>query len=143
MSVASTIPETRPTANTPGLACALRRKDVLGRHGPIPFMAEVELKNSSDVVIEIEYWMTVLQHFNLIVTDAAGKIFSEGHYGDRFAPTEKPRVLRLGPGETYVADVHLFATAPRSTLEPGKYVVQGVYEYNGFRAVSEPVEVTV
>ena len=125
------------------LACRLRPKEVIGQRGPVSNMAEVELENLSTAPLEIAYRMTALQYLNLVVTNSDGQVVSEGHFGDRFAPTLEPRVLRLDPGEKFVAKVHLLATAPQAPLPPGVYTVQAVYEYNGFRAVSEPVPVTV
>jgi hypothetical protein len=106
-------------------------------------MAEVELENVSTAPLEIAYRMTVLQYLNLVVTRADGRIVSEGHFGDRFAPTLEPHVLRLEPGEKFTANVHLFATVPRDPVPSGTYAVQAVYEYDGFRATSDPVCVSV
>jgi hypothetical protein len=125
------------------LACRLRSKEHIGRHGPVPFTAEVELENLSDAPLEIEYRMAVLQYLHLVVRDSQGCVVSEGHFGDRFSPFEKDQVLRLGPGESYKHNVHFFATVPKAQRTPGTYSVQAVYEYNGFRAESDPVEVTV
>jgi hypothetical protein len=144
MSEVSVLPRsTPPSAQAQPFACRLRRKEVTGRRGPRPFMAEVEIENLANSVFEIEYQMAVLQYLNLIVCDAHGVVVSEGHYGDRFSPFERPIVLRLGPGEKYRAEVHLFATMPRRPIAPATYFVHALYEYNGFRAESEPVEVTV
>ncbi len=106
-------------------------------------MAEVELENVSESPLEILYWMTELHHLNLVVTDATGTVVSRGHFGDRFAPTCEPSILRLGPGEKFAANVHFFATMPIYPPPPGTYSVTAVYEYEGLRAVSEPVQVTV
>jgi hypothetical protein len=106
-------------------------------------MAEVELENRSDTVLEIEYRMTALQHLNLVIHDSQGNLVSTGHFGDRFAPAFESYFLRLAPGEKFAANVHLFATMPRGPIAPGIYGVQAVYEYNGFRAESEPLEVSV
>jgi hypothetical protein len=125
------------------LACFLRPKEHLGRNGPVPFSAEVELKNLSDTPLDIEYQMAVLQYLNLIVRDSQGCIVSEGHFGDRFSPFAENQVLRLGPGESYKHRVHFFATTPKAHRTPGTYSVQAVYEYNGFRAESDTVSVTV
>jgi hypothetical protein len=139
----ATIAELPARAIAPPISCSLRRKEVVGRNGPIPLMAEVEIKNISQGTLEIEYRMTALQFLNLVVTDANGKLLSEGHFGDRFAPTEHPRTLRLGPGETHAANIHLFATASKWKNVPGLYLVRATYEYNKVRATSEPVEVTI
>jgi hypothetical protein len=106
-------------------------------------MAEVELENVSAAPLEIAYRMTPLQYLNLVVTGAGGRVVSEGHFGDRFAPTLEPRVLRLPPGGTFTATVHLFATVPVDPVPAGTYTVQAVYGYEGVRAQSEAVEVTV
>jgi hypothetical protein len=143
MSEATTLRGRQPDAPAQSLACRLRRKEVIGRQGLVPNMGEVELENLSAGLLEIPYWMTALQHLNLVVTDSGGKVVSEGHFGDRFAPTREPQVLRLAPGEKYTANVHLFATAPHALTCPGTYAVRAVYETDGFRAASDPVEVTV
>jgi hypothetical protein len=87
--------------------------------------------------------MTALQYLNLVVTDADGRVVAEGLFGGRSASTLEPQVLRLGPGEKFTANVHLFATVRGEPIPPGTYRVQAVYEYNGFRAVSETVQMTV
>jgi hypothetical protein len=101
------------------------------------------LENLSTSDVEIEYEMAVLQYLDLIVHDAHEKIVSDHHYGDRFSPFEKAKVLRLAPGAKYQARVHFFATVSRKPVAPGTYHVQAIYAYNGFRAKSEPVAVTV
>ncbi len=143
MSESISLQSVPPEAPLQILACRLRPKEVIGRWGPVPNMGEVELENRSSSPLEIAYRMTALQYLNLEITDSGGRIVSEGHFGDRFAPTLEPLVLRLRPGEKFTANVHLFATAPRHGLPSGTYTVRTVYEYNGLRAVSDPVEVTV
>jgi hypothetical protein len=106
-------------------------------------MAEVELENVSTAPLEIAYRMTALQYLNLVVTNAGGAVVSEGHFGDRFAPTLEPLVLRLEPGEKFTAPVHLLATVRSEPPPPGTYTVQAVYEYEGLRAISDPVQLTV
>jgi hypothetical protein len=106
-------------------------------------MGEVELQNFSANPVEIAYWMTALQYLHLVVTRSDGAVVSEGHFGDRFAPTLEPLVLRLEPGDKFTANVPLFATVPQTPVPPGTYTIQAVYEYNGFRAVSDPLLVTV
>ena len=101
MSEATTFPGLQRQAPSQPLACRLRLKTVIGRRGPIPNMAEVELENVSTAPLEIAHRMTVLQYLNLVATKADGSIASEGHFGDRFAPTLEPRVLRLEPGEKF------------------------------------------
>jgi hypothetical protein len=100
------------------------------------------LENVSDTALEIAYQITALQYLNLVVTRVNGAVVSEGHFADRFAPTRDPLVLRLEPGDKFTAEVPLFATVPGDRLLPGAYVVQAVYEYNGFRAVSELLRVS-
>jgi hypothetical protein len=143
MSEMSMLKGSQPAAPPQLLACRLRRKEVIGRRGPLENMAEVELENVSAGPLEISYQMTALQYLNLVVTDAAGRVVSEGHFGDRFAPTLEPQILRLEAGARFTADVSLFATLRQWPVPSGTYAVRAVYEYNGSRAVSEPVEVTV
>src|SRR5262249_18346428 len=143
MSEAKTFRGLQPAASSQPLACRLRRKEVKGRQGPEPNMGEVELENLSAVPLEIAYWMTAFQYLHLIVTGPDGKLLSEGHFGDRFAPTREPTLLRLEPGEKFTANVHLFATVPQTPVPPGTYTIRAVYEYNGIRAISDPVEVII
>jgi hypothetical protein len=143
MSEATTFPAWQRQAPSQPLACRLRPKSVIGRQGPVANLAEVELENLSATPLEIPYRMTALQYLNLVVTKADGGVVSEGHFGDRFAPTLEPLVLRLGPGEKFTATVHLFATVRCDPIPLGTYTVQAVYEYDGFRAVSDPAQVTV
>ena len=104
-------------------------------------MAEIELENLSNSEIEIEYHMDVLQYLDLVVHDGRGRLVSAAHFGDRFSPFEHAKVLRLGPGEKFHANVHLLATMCRGSITPG--TDSAMYEYNGFHAESEPLEVTV
>ena len=138
-----TLPGSQPQSPPQPLACRLRRKEAVGRRGPIPNRGEFELENQSSAPVEVVYHMTALQYLNLIVTNAKGEVVSEGHFGDRFAPTLEPSVLRLQPGETFTAQVHLLATVPPDRCRAGTYTVRAVYEYNGFRLVSEPVAITI
>src|SRR5277367_909468 len=75
------------------IACRLRPKEHIGRNGPVPYSAEIELENVSEAALEIEYQMAVVQYLHLIVRNCQGRIVSEGHYGDRFSPFEKDQVL--------------------------------------------------
>jgi hypothetical protein len=143
MSDVKTLRGSLPEALPQLLACRLRPKEVIGREGAVPNMGEVELENVSATPLEIAYRMTPLQYLNLVVTDSGGRVVSEGHFGDRFAPTLDPLVLRLPPGATFTATVHLFATVPLDPVPAGTYTVQAVYEHDGLRAVSESVKVTV
>src|SRR5262245_38999885 len=97
--------------------CRLRKKTT-GQAAHIPTAGEVELVNLSATPVEIAYRMTALQYLHLVVTGPDGRVVSEGHFGDRFAPTLEPQVLRLGPGDKFTANVHLLATVPRSPLPP-------------------------
>ena len=133
----------QPPIGAQPLACRLRPKEVIGRRGPVRFMAEIELENLSPLPLEIKHHLTALQFLNLIVHDSRGTVVSEGHFADHFSPTEEELILRLAPGEKFVANVHFFSTLPQDTVPAGTYVVQAIYEYDGFRAESNPVEVTV
>ena len=134
----------RPRETTQqALACCLRQKDHVGRQGPVANMGEVVLTNQSADPVEIEYQMSPLQYLELEVTDADGRFVSEGHYSDRFSPKLEPTVLRLLPGEKYVATVALLATLPRDRRTPGTYFVRATYEHGGTQAVSAPVAVEV
>jgi hypothetical protein len=143
MTEAATLQSLQPVAPAQPLVCRLRRKQAIHRGTSVPYMGEVELENLSPTPVEIAYRMTVLQYLNLVVTSSDGTVVSEGYFGDRFAPTLEPQVLRLEPGGQFAANVHLFATMPHSSIPPGSYVVQAVYEYDGFRAISDPLLVPV
>jgi hypothetical protein len=125
----------------PRLVCRLRPKEVVGRHGPIPNMAEVELENRSATPLEIEYTMTPVQFLDLVVVGPAGEVVSEGHFSDRFSPTREPAVLRLTPGGKFTANVALLATVPRAKRLPGRYTVHASYAYQGIRVEAEPLTV--
>ncbi len=143
MSIATTAIAPRPETLPQPLACRLRRKQLTGRGAGIANMGEVEIENVSSLPLEIGYQMTLLQYLNIIVTDANEKVVSEGHFGDRFAPTAEPMLFRLEPGEKITANVHLFSTVPIRPIPSGSYFVQAVYEYDGLRCVSEPLTVVV
>jgi hypothetical protein len=143
MSDTSILQAKAPVTHSQPLACRLRPTDFIGRNGPVPHVAELELQNLSASDLQIEYQMAVLQYLNLIVRDANCKIISDHHYGDRFSPFEKAKILCLAPGEKFRANVNLFATVSHKPISPGTYTVQAVYEYNTCFAESEPVEVTI
>ncbi len=95
----------------------------------------------SDTPVEIEVFMHPLQYLDLTVTGPTGATVSTHPYDHFFSPREKPYFLRLGPGEKYTHTVSLLGTVPEEKWLPGTYTVRAVYEYNGLRAVSEPLEV--
>ncbi len=117
------------------LVCRLRPKQL--RRGNSPTAGEIEIENASADVLEIEIDRHPLQYLNLVVTDQSGSILSEGHYGDTFSPRGRIDTLRLTPGATYHHIVSLLGTVPEAKRLPGMYSVQAVYDYNGFRAISE------
>jgi hypothetical protein len=126
------------------LACRLRRKEVIGKRGPLKNQGELELENLSTSVIEIAYQMSPLQYLDLTVTGPSGEVVSEGHFGDHLSPMSKENVLRLQPGEKFTTIVPLLATLPDEIRAPGRYLVHAVYEYRDIRAAAaDPVEVTL
>jgi len=122
------------------LVCRLRKKTT-GRAAHIPTAGEVELENVSSEVLEIDVHTSPLQYFDLIVTDATGRVVSELFYGDLFSPLEEPYTLRLRPGEKYLGPVGLLGNVPEGKRSPGRYTVQGVFDYKGLRATSDPLPV--
>ena len=71
MSEMSTLQGSQPAAPPQPLACRLRRKEEIGRRGPLENMAEVELENISAGPLEIAYRMTALQYLNQSVAISA------------------------------------------------------------------------
>jgi hypothetical protein len=139
-----TVPGAAQEAQTPvQLVCRLRRKEIVGARGPLMGWGELELENLSRDVVEIRYDMSPLQYLELVVTGPSGDVVSQGYFGNRFSPFGEERVLRLRPGETFTGEVPLLGTVPREKRPPGTYQVQAVYEYNGVRAASEPLPVTI
>lgn len=122
-----------------GLACRLRHREP--RRGPSPVAGEVELENTSTNPLEIVVRTSPLQYLNLIVADSAGNVVSDSPYGDLFSPLAEPYTFRLRPGEKFVHGVSLVGNVPEDRRKPGPYLVQAVFEYNGLRAVSEPLPV--
>lgn len=131
-------PDLRPSQP---LACRLRCKDITGHRGSVPNVGVLELENQSSAPLDIEYTLTPLQFLEFVVTGPDGAVASTGHFADRFSPSLEPSVLRLSPGGTFVARVPLLGTVLAENRRPGTYHVRAVYEYNGLRAVSEPVEI--
>jgi hypothetical protein len=128
-----------PTQAKAAIVCRLRPR--IPRWGPSPTAGEVELENVSEDVVEIEVFMHPLQYLNLIVVDSTGAPVPSHHYGELFSPREKSYFLRLGPGEKYTHPVSLLGNVAQEKRLPGTYTVRAVYEYNGLRALSEPLEV--
>ncbi len=128
----------RPTTQAV-LVCRLRHKQLM--RGSSPTAGEIELENSSPRVLEIETDRHPLQYLHLVVTDAHGKVLSEGHDGDIFSPRGKIDTLRLTPGAKYHHLVSLLETLPQARQVSGTYTVQAVYEYQGLKVVSEPLTV--
>ncbi len=85
--------------------------------------------------------MHPLQYLNLVITDARGDLLPAAPYGNIFSPREIPAIFRLAPGETYTHNVSLLGTIPEEKQLPGTYTVCAVYEYNGVKAISEPLSV--
>ena len=121
------------------LVCRLRHR--IGKRGPSPTAGEVEIENVSGEVVEIEVPMHPLQYLDLVITDGAGQCIPAPPYGDIFSPCEIPYILRLAPGEKYTHNVFLLGNVPEEKQLPGRYTVLAVYEYDGLRAVSEPLPV--
>jgi hypothetical protein len=101
----------------------------------------VEIENVSADVVEIAVTMHPLQYLHLVITDAAGNLVPAAPYGNIFSPRETPYLFRLAPGEKYTHNVSLLGTIPEEQQSPGLYLVRAIYEYNGLRAVSEPLHV--
>jgi hypothetical protein len=101
----------------------------------------VEIENVSSSAIEIEVTMHPLQYLALVITDASGNLVPAVPYGNIFSPREVPYLFRLAPGETYKHNVSLLGTVPEEKKLPGSYTVRAVYDYNGMKAVSEPLRV--
>ncbi len=135
----SIIPAAKQAPAHASLLCRLRYRQ--RRRGPSAIAGEVELENSSANVLEVEVRTSPLQYLDLIVTDAAGNVVSDSFYGDLFSPLAEPYILRLQPGEKFTAPVSLLGNVPEAKWQPGEYTVQAIYEYNGLRAVSEPLQV--
>ena len=127
--------------DAPPLACHLRRKEVLGRQGPIPNMGEVELENCSGAPLQIEYTMTPLPYLQLEVFAVFGERVSEGYFSDRFSPMAEPAVLTLMPGEKFATPVALLATLPRQKRLPSRYTVQASYCFQGNRVMAAPLTI--
>jgi hypothetical protein len=123
------------------LACRLRLR--VGRHGSSPSAGEVEIENVSPDVIEIEVTIHPLQYLEVVISDAAGDLVPAAPYGHLFSPREAPYLLRLAPGEKYTHPVSLLGTVLQEKLLPGPYTVRAVYEYDGLKAVSDPLAVDV
>ncbi len=128
-----------PTPVHSALACRLRPRSL--RSGSSTIAGKVELENLSATDLEIEVRTSPLQYLNLIVTDAAGDLVSNSFYGDLFSPLAEPYTLRLQPGERFTAPVSLMGNVSEDKWQPGEYTVRAIYESNGLKAVSEPMQV--
>jgi hypothetical protein len=138
--------QTQKTGSLPelALACRLRRKLMLRRGPASPLVGEVELENLSHDVVEIEWDRHPLQYLDLVIMDGAGSPVPATPYSDIFSPySVTPQIFRLAPGEKYIHNVGLLHGVPDEKQLPGTYTVRAVYEYQGLKAVSEPVEVQI
>ena len=124
-------------ASGAAIACRLRRRPL----GNSSTAGEVEIENLSSVLIEIEVTMHPLQYLNLVIADATGAVVPARPYPHVFSPREKPYIFRLAPGDKYTHNVCLLGTIPEEQQLPGRYTVRAAYEYNGLKAVSEPLQV--
>jgi hypothetical protein len=143
MIQASTIGRSTAAPEPSALSCELRLLDRVNRAGRQKYLGELILTNRTTSTIQVPYRMTALQHLALLVTDSSGRVLSEGHFGDRFAPTLEPGDLRLAPGESFVAVVPLFATVRSEQRLPGTYTITAIYECGSLRAASDPLTVAV
>jgi hypothetical protein len=123
------------------LVCRLTKRT--SSRGPSPTAGEVELENISTVPLEVEVNSSPLQYLDLTVINATGEVVSERFYGDLFSPLVCPYTLRLEPGERYTGPVWLLGNVPKDKQLPGTYHVQAVFEYEGLRAISEPLAIEV
>jgi hypothetical protein len=122
------------------LVCRLRHRQ--SSRGYSPTAGEIEIENRSADAIEIENDRHPLQYLDIVVADGNGVVVNtQWHYGDIFSPRGNVCTLRLGPGEKYTHVVSLMGTIPAEERVPGTYTVHAVYEYNGLKAVSEPLRV--
>jgi hypothetical protein len=136
---AATLPARKASKSI--LECRIRHR--VGRAGPSPTSGEIEIENVSPNAIDIEVSMHPLQFLNLVITDAAGNLLPAAPYGDLFSPCETPYILSLAPGEKFTHNVSLLGTLPKEKQLPGSYSVRAVFEYNGFKAVSDPLKVQI
>jgi hypothetical protein len=131
-----------PATSTCKLECRLR---LVGNQktNHLVVGGELELKNISDGPIEIASEVHPLQHLDIQVKDRSGRLISTSWYGNQFSPSEYPSQLRLEPGESFVAQVSLFATVPAALRVPGTYAIQALYDHPGVRTESNPLTVTI
>jgi hypothetical protein len=138
------VPESRAPVRSkanPRLLCRLRyRQPKQGFRPPPRDALEIELENASDSAIEIPVDMHPLQYLDLIVTGPDGEVVSSFCYGSIFAPMMPATILRLRPGEKYVAPVGI-GNVPPEKRRPGCYLVRAVYECGERRAESDPFPV--
>src|SRR4029077_18173460 len=88
----------------------LRRKQL--RRGDSPSAGEIELENITSEAVEIEADRHPLQYLDMVVTDAEGRVVSDGHYGDIFSPLGRIYTLRLAPGEKFSGPVSFVGNVP-------------------------------
>lgn len=96
--------------------------------------------NTSAGEVVVAYDLHPLQYLDLVVTDAAGRVRSVGHYGGIFSAFGGVQELRLGSGESFRHTVGLLTTVPRPS-EAGRYAILARFEYGGWRAESGGVEI--
>jgi hypothetical protein len=141
MANVRTYPRRGVGAASSGLVCRIRQKVPGERRRAAA--GEVELENTSTTVLDIEYDMSPLQYLDLVVSDAAGRVVSKGHYGDCFSPMAQAVRRQMKPGEKLIGDVSLLGNVPPEARVPGEYVVQAIFEYGAVRAVSDPIRIAV
>jgi hypothetical protein len=132
------------------MACRL---EVVKKTGPDPkeFVGVLVLTNTSTEPLEIKYQTNPLEYLDLDVKDEKGLTLpkSIASYGFIYSPISSEKMwftLTVSPGETYRAEVVLFAQVDekKHPVTPGKYTVEAVYKWNapGYRSNKVTVEVT-
>jgi hypothetical protein len=118
------------------------------RTGEDPPDLRLQLTNTSERPVTIWYRTWPHAHVLFLFRDDAGRIVAQFHFGslssrafqvdDAGRPTTPLPTLRLEPGESYSAGIHLNTLADNLDVPPGRCRVEAVFTYADLGGWPEP-----
>ncbi|MBA4313042.1 MAG: hypothetical protein C0417_10480 [Chlorobiaceae bacterium] len=118
-----------------------------------PILANIFVINRTNEMIYVKRLILVYDYFEILVTDATGKVFPCA-YGRDMDPNVPHDTVSLGPNKSISQIIDLlpmYANGKRNLrnvhtrtyFEPGSYTVQAIYEINHTRFYSTIIPITI